>query len=105
MLYGLQASKDVKLSCIGRGLDEGILLKKTKERLSRNLLREGLDEGIFRAVAREGAKRVGMDTLVVVDPTASHGSSTDAENGATNGMCPEPPTCSRNCPCSPQAEN
>lgn len=83
MLYGLQASKDVKLSCIGRGLDEGI----------------------FRAVAREGAKRVGMDTLVVVDPTASHGSSTDAENGATNGMCPEPPTCSRNCPCSPQAEN
>jgi len=69
MLYGLQASKDVKLSCIGRGLDEGILLKKTEERLSRNLLREGLDEGIFRAVAAEGAKRVGKDTLVVVDPT------------------------------------
>jgi len=56
MLYGLQASKDVKLSCIGHGLDEGILLKKTKERLSRNLLREALDEGIFRAVAVEGAK-------------------------------------------------
>lgn len=69
MLYGLQASKDVKLSCIGRGLDEGILLKKTAERLSRNLLREGLDEGIFRAVAREGAKRVGKDTPVVVAPT------------------------------------
>ena len=69
MLYGLQASKDVKLSCIGRGLDEGILLKKTEERLSRNLLREGLDEGIFRAIAREGAKRIGKDTLVVVDPT------------------------------------
>ena len=69
MLYGLQASKDVKLSCIGRGLEEGILLKKTEERLSRNLLREGLDEGIFRAVAAEGAKRVGKDTLVVVDPT------------------------------------
>jgi hypothetical protein len=69
MLYGLQASKDVKLSCIGRGLDEGILLKKTEERLSRNLRREGLDEGIFRAIAREGAKRIGKDTLVVVDPT------------------------------------
>ena len=69
MLYGLQASKDVKLSCIGRGLDEGILLKKTEERLSRNLGREGLDEGICLAVAREGAKRVGKDTLVVVDPT------------------------------------
>jgi len=69
MLYGLQASKDVKLSCIGRGLDEDILLKKTEERLSRNLLREGLDDGIFRAIAREGAKRVGKDTLVVIDPT------------------------------------
>ena len=69
MLYGLQASKDVKLSSIGRGLDEGILLKKTEERLSRNLLREGLAEGIFRVIAREGAKRVGKDTLVVVDPT------------------------------------
>ncbi len=69
MLYGLQASRDVKLSCIVRGLDEGILPKKTEERLSRNLLREGLDEAVFRAVAAEGAKRVGKDTLVVVDPT------------------------------------
>ena len=69
MLYGLQASKDVKLSCIGRGLDEDILLKKTEERLSRNLLREGLDESVFRVIAAEGAKRIGKDTLVVVDPT------------------------------------
>lgn len=69
MFYGLQASKDVRLSCIGRGLDEGILLKKTEERLSRNLQREGLDEGIFHAIAQEGAKRIGKDTLVVIDPT------------------------------------
>ena len=69
MLYGLQASKDVKLSCIGRGLDEDISLKKTEERLSRNLAREGLDKGIGLAIAKEGAKRVGKDTLVVADPT------------------------------------
>lgn len=69
MLYGLQASKDVKLSCIGRGLDEDILPKKTEERLSRNLVREGIDEGICRAIAKEGAKHVGKDTLVVIDPT------------------------------------
>ena len=69
MLYGLQASQDVKLSCIGRGLDEGILLKKTEERLSRNLAREGLDEGIFRAVAKEGARHVREDTLFAVGPT------------------------------------
>jgi len=69
MLYGLQASKDVKLSCIGRGLDEGILLKKTEERLSRHLEREGIGEGISRAIAIEGAKHVGKDTLLVIDPT------------------------------------
>lgn len=69
MLYGLQASKDVKLSCIGRGLDEDILPKKTEERLSRNLVRKGIDEGICRAIAKEGAKHVGKDTLVVIDPT------------------------------------
>lgn len=69
MLYGLQASKDVKLSCIGRGLDEEILLKKTEERLSRNLVREGIDEEIGRVIATEGAKHVGKDTLIVIDPT------------------------------------
>ncbi|OQA32225.1 MAG: hypothetical protein BWY57_02130 [Betaproteobacteria bacterium ADurb.Bin341] len=69
MLYGLQASKDVKLSCIGRGLDEDILLKKTEERRSRNLGREGLEGGICLAVALEGAKRVGKDTLVAERPS------------------------------------
>jgi hypothetical protein len=69
MLYGLQASKDVKLSCIGRGLEEDIQLKKTQERLSRHLVQEGLDTGIGRAIAKEGAKQVGMNTLVVIDPT------------------------------------
>lgn len=69
MLYGLQASKDVKLSCIGRGLDEAILLKKTEERLSRHLGREGIEGGISRAIATEGAKHVGKDTLLVIDPT------------------------------------
>ena len=69
MFYGLQAAKDVKLSCIGRGLDEGILLKKTEERLSRHLIREGIAEGIGRGIAKEGAKQVGNDTLIVIDPT------------------------------------
>jgi len=65
MLYGLQASKDVNLGCIGRGLDEEILRKKTEERLSRDRVREGIDEGIGRGIATEGAKRVGKDTLIV----------------------------------------
>ena len=69
ILYGLQAAKDIKLSCIGRGLDEAIALKKTEERLSRNLAREGLAETVLGCVAREGAKRVGSDTLIILDPT------------------------------------
>ncbi len=35
MLYGIQASKDVKLSNIARSLNEEILLIKTETRLSR----------------------------------------------------------------------
>jgi hypothetical protein len=38
MLYGIQASKDVKLSNISRTLKEDQLLIKTEDRLSRNLV-------------------------------------------------------------------
>jgi hypothetical protein len=37
MLYGIQASKDVKLSNISRSLNEQIPLIKTEGRLSRNI--------------------------------------------------------------------
>jgi len=37
MLYGIQASKDVKLSNISRVLNEEIRLIKTENRLSSNL--------------------------------------------------------------------
>lgn len=69
MLYGLQASQDIKLSCIGRGIDESIPLKKTEERLSRHLVSEGLGDQICECVAREGSKRIRKDTLIVIDPT------------------------------------
>jgi hypothetical protein len=48
MLYGLQASQDIKLRCIGRGIDEDIALKKTEERLSRHLIREGPADKDFK---------------------------------------------------------
>ncbi len=69
MLYGLQASQDIKLSCIGRGINESIPLKKTEERLSRHLLSEGLGEQIGECIAREASKRISKDTLIVIDPT------------------------------------
>ena len=37
MLFGIQASQDVKLSNIARSLNEEIPLIKTEDRLSRNL--------------------------------------------------------------------
>ncbi|MCU0857756.1 MAG: hypothetical protein MUC65_05060 [Pontiellaceae bacterium] len=69
MVFGIQASKDIKLSEIARSLDEPVALKKTEERLSRNILTEGMDEKLNRIIAGEGAKRVGKDTLIIVDPT------------------------------------
>ncbi len=45
MLYGIQASKDVKLSNIARALGEEIALIKTEARLSRNVGKAGRQQG------------------------------------------------------------
>lgn len=70
MLYGMQAMQDIKLSCIGRGLDEDIALKKTQERLSNHLKQENLHPGISAAIAQHAAQNhIQDETLIVVDPT------------------------------------
>lgn len=69
MVYGIQASQDVKLSQIARALDEPISMKKLEDRLSRMLLSEGIDQEIFGVIARLGARRIRQDTLIVIDPT------------------------------------
>lgn len=69
MIYGIQASRDVKLSSIGRSLGEDILLKKTEERLSRHLASEGLGQRINEVIAEHGSRKVHRDTLIVIDPT------------------------------------
>ena len=69
MLYGIQARGCVRLSEVARALEEKASLKKVIERLSRNLARRGLAEGIGEAVLREGGRKVGQDTLLIVDPT------------------------------------
>jgi len=69
MLYGVQAAQDVKLSCIGRTLEEPISMKKIEDRLSRNLDEAGMDSIIRECIAREGAGHVGKDTFILVDPT------------------------------------
>lgn len=69
MLYGIQVSQDVKLSNIGRALDEDIPLIKTEERLSRNLDHQGLAEGLQQRVAELASRYVHQDTYLLVDPT------------------------------------
>jgi hypothetical protein len=67
MLYGIQASKDVKLSNIARSLNEEIALIKTENRLSRNLGRMDLTERINRNLMAEGGKRIKQETVIALD--------------------------------------
>lgn len=69
MIYGIQASQDVKLSSIGRALGEEIALKKTEERLSHHLQAPGLGQKINEAIVGHAASRITADTLIVIDPT------------------------------------
>jgi len=67
MLYGIQASKDVKLSNISRSLNEQILLIKTETRLSRNVGKQDLTERINGNLVADGATRVSHDTVIALD--------------------------------------
>jgi hypothetical protein len=67
MLYGIQASKDVKLSNIARSLNEEIPLIKTETRLSRSLGRMDLTESINGKLIAEGGKRVRRETVIALD--------------------------------------
>jgi len=67
MLYGILVSKDVKLSQIGRALEESISPKKTEDRLSTNLNSEGLAGILLDEIARLGSRRVQKDALLILD--------------------------------------
>lgn len=67
MLYGIQASKDVKLSNIARSLNEEIALIKTENRLSRNLGGMDLTERIHRNLIADGGKRIKEETVIALD--------------------------------------
>jgi hypothetical protein len=68
MLYGIQASKDVKLSNISRTLKEDQSLIKTEDRLSRNLDDEDFTDSINREICRLGATKVTDDMVIAIDP-------------------------------------
>jgi hypothetical protein len=66
-LYGIAARQSVRLTEIGRALEEPIALAKTETRLSRNLGRPELGGHVGRAILREGARQVGERTLLILD--------------------------------------
>ncbi len=68
-VYGLQARQSVRLTEIGRALNEPNELIQTVKRLSNQLGREGLNEAITDHVVRHSAHKIGDKTLLVVDPS------------------------------------
>ena len=66
-LYGIAARQSVRLTEIGRALEETIALAKTETRLSRNLGRPELADHVGQAILREGSRKVGERTLLILD--------------------------------------
>ena len=67
MLYGIQASEEVKVSEVARSLQEDIALIKTENRLCRNLASEDLTGRVNRWTAREGSGAVEEDSVLALD--------------------------------------
>jgi hypothetical protein len=68
MIYGIQASKDVKLSNISRALNEPIPLIKTEDRLSRNLCDDDLTSTINDNILRLADDKVDDTMVIAIDP-------------------------------------
>jgi hypothetical protein len=68
MLYGIQASRDVKLSNIARTLKEDQSLIKTEDRLSRNLDDEDFTGQVNEQVVRLAAPKVTDEMVIAIDP-------------------------------------
>ena len=69
MVYGIAAAQSVMLTEVGRTLEEAISLRKTHNRLSRNLQREDLCDRVQRNVLALAAPQVQEDTLLILDPS------------------------------------
>jgi hypothetical protein len=67
MLFGIQASQDIKLSSVARSLREDIPLIKTEDRLSRNPQAEELEAHLRTALLRLGSRRVETNTVLCLD--------------------------------------
>lgn len=68
-IFGISSSGSVRLTEIGRALEEEIPLHATHKRLSRNLANKHLGHNIGNKILGFGSKRIGQDTLLIVDPS------------------------------------
>lgn len=68
-IFGISASGSVRLTEIGRSLEEEIDLHATHKRLSRNLSDEKLESALQERILQLGSKRINQDTLLIVDPS------------------------------------
>ena len=68
LIYGIQASKDVKLSNISRALKEDIPLIKTEDRLSRNLGANDLTDHLNNQILRLGDDKIDDSMVIAIDP-------------------------------------
>jgi hypothetical protein len=66
-VYGLLASQSVLLTEIGRRLEEPISLKKTEERLSRQLYKPEIWGTLHRNILSHVSSRIKADTLLILD--------------------------------------
>jgi Transposase DDE domain len=67
MLFGIQASQDVKLSNVARSLEEDIPLIKTEDRLSRNLKAKALESHLGPRLASLASRRVEANAVLCLD--------------------------------------
>ena len=67
MLFGIQASQDVKLSNIARSLKEEIPLIKVEDRLSRNLKAVALEAELGPQLVKMASQRVSANTVLCLD--------------------------------------
>jgi len=70
VIYGIQASKDIKPSNIGRSSGEDIPLKKTENRLSRHINEGDLTKFLGTKLSQEGSWWIKEETVLALDLSA-----------------------------------
>ena len=68
-VFGISSSGSVRLTELGRALEETIAFHATHKRLSRNLADESLEHSIGSNVLKLGSKHINENTLLIVDPS------------------------------------